>query len=257
MAHKKIQLCINADDFGFAPEISKGILFLMEKGLLSSTSIMPMHCEKEEWKNISKQKDVSVGLHFSLTSGCNQLVENCKNQYSLARKVLSGKIKKADVYKELAFQYETLAGNFSGEITHIDTHQHIHILPAVAEAMKKLSAEKKISYVRLTKEISPGISIKKTLFNFSAGKNNQRVPVFGLNMMGKRFTKKNILSHFKFLKNKNIGKALWIVHPGYKSPVETFSDSYNIEREHEMKLFIEMQNEIREFADIVPLTALL
>ena len=88
MNHKNIQLCINADDFGFSSEISRGILQLMEKGLVSSTSVMPIHCAKEDWKKLSYIKNISVGLHFSLTSGYNGITENSKNQYALARKII-------------------------------------------------------------------------------------------------------------------------------------------------------------------------
>lgn len=257
MNHKKIQLCVNADDFGFSSEISKGILQLMEKGLVSSTSVMSMHCTKEDWEKLSQIKNISIGLHFSLTSGCNGITENSKNQYALARKIITGKIKFQNILEELSLQYETLKKNFPGEITHIDTHQHIHIIPSVANAMRKLSAEKKIPYIRITKEISPGVSFKKTLFNSSYRKNNQQIPVFGLNMMGKTFVRENILKHFEFLKRKNVSKVIWIVHPGYKSDEKKFSDSFNKEREIEIKTFLEMQNEIFDFAEIVPLTKLL
>ena len=257
MPRKKVQLCINADDFGFTPEISKGILLLMEKGLVSSTSTMAVHCGKEEIENLSKQKNISIGLHFSLTSGCNYFIKNIKNQYALARKYFSGKIKREDIFRELSHQYESIKEKFSGEITHLDAHQHIHILPAVAKAMTEFSIEKKIPYVRISKEISPNFSLKKMLFNSSAGKTNHQIPIFGLNIMGINFTRKNILRHFEFLKMKNANKAIWIVHPGYRSQSKIFNDSYNAERENELNTFHEIRDEILEFADIVPLTGLL
>ncbi|MBI3502564.1 MAG: ChbG/HpnK family deacetylase [Bacteroidetes bacterium] len=254
MSRKKIQLCINADDFGFSPEISRGILHMIEEGLVSSTSIMASHCSGDEWKKISEKENISVGLHFSLTSGCNHFAANCKNQYVLARKIVSGKIKSRNILDELFVQYEIVRKNYSEEITHIDTHQHIHILPVVARAIKNFSAEKKIPYFRIAREISPGISVKKILFNLFGKKS--AIPVFGLNMMGKTFTAKNILRHFEFLKEKNIGKAIWIVHPGYKSDKIKFSDSYNEEREREIKSLLETRNKIFDFAEIVPLNEL-
>jgi predicted glycoside hydrolase/deacetylase ChbG (UPF0249 family) len=255
MSYNKLLLCINADDFGFSSNISAGILLLMEQGIVTSTSVMPLHCTSNDFEKLANTKNISVGLHFSLTSSCNHFINNIQSPYTLAQKVLIKQLTKEAIYKELLHQYLTLKKNFSGNISHIDTHQHIHILPIVKKIIQTFARENRIPFVRTTKEISPLMSMKKIIYNLS--NTDKSIPVFGLNLMGKNFSKENILKHLHYLRKKQIRKAIWIVHPGYVTNSKEFQDSYNTQREHELKILMDIKNDILKYADIVPLTHLL
>jgi predicted glycoside hydrolase/deacetylase ChbG (UPF0249 family) len=257
MQAQKIKLCINADDFGFSPAISKGILELMQAGVVSSTSIMPLTCQPGEAAALAAMKNCSAGFHFSLTSGNNRYIENIRSPRMLAAKIYAGKIKEQDLLKELEHQYQTLCAIFSRELSHIDTHQHIHILPRVATAIHRFLIGKKIPYFRIGKEFSPTPSIKKLLFNTTARNKNYPFPIMGLNLMGEKFTEAIILKHLVHLKKNNIQKAMWIVHPGYPTDKAVFTDSYNDEREQELNTLLKMKDTLCEWAEIVPLPQLL
>ena len=52
----KIQLCVNADDYGFSNSVSDGILEMMQQGLVSSTSVMVQNADDAQMKLLSQKK---------------------------------------------------------------------------------------------------------------------------------------------------------------------------------------------------------
>lgn len=273
-APEKIQLCINADDFGFSKPISSGILEIMGQGLVSSTSVMVQEADSENMQQLSKQNTISVGLHFNLASKKNNFTPFLNSPYAIALQFYSGKLTLTQLEKELEDQYKQLRRTYSKEITHIDTHQHIHIIPKVAALLTEFAKQVKIPYVRSGKEVSPGMGIKKGLFNYSGSSVKKLhsvahvkdsdsdstlknpIPLFGLNLYGKKFTVENIKKQFQFLARHKISKAIWIVHPGYITPDLDFTDKYNKQRENEMRVLTELRDYIPIHAQVTPLNTL-
>ena len=249
----KIQLCINADDFGYSDPISSGILEMIDKGLVSSTSIMVQHLNENQIIQLAKYNNISVGLHFNLASKHNFFTPFLNDPFTIAQQFYFNKLKVKELENELEAQYEYLKKVYHKPITHIDTHQHIHIIPQIAQLLTDFAKRNNIPYVRLGREFSPTFGIKKWLFNNSAKSLKNSLPIFGLNLMGKNFTSENIRMHFNFLKNKKITKALWIVHPGYCTSQSTFTDSYNKERENEMDVLKKLEEFILLHSQILPL----
>lgn len=250
----KLSLCINADDYGFSPYISEGIIDMMKQGLVSSTSVMVQNVESKQMDLLAQQPNISVGLHFNFASNKNNFVPFLNNPFTIAKQFYLGKLKLAIVERELDSQYKELKKLYSGTITHLDTHQHIHIIPAFAGLLNDFAKQNNIQYVRLGKEASPTGGPKKWLFNNSAKNLKNQIPLFGLNIMGSEFNANKIKQQFNFLKERNVSKAIWIVHPGYESTNKDFIDSYNLQRQKEISVLIELKNFIYDSAEIVPIT---
>ncbi len=249
----KIQLCINADDYGFSRSISEGILEMMQQGLVSSTSVMVQNADAEHMKLLSEKRDISVGLHFNLASTKNNFTPFLNSPFKIAQQLYFKKLKLSNLEKELESQYNQLLRTYNEKITHIDTHQHIHIIPQIAGLISEFAKHHRISYVRLGREISPNGGIKKWLFNNSAAGLKNKLPLFGLNLMGGNFTVEKIKNQFRFLKTHRVSKALWIMHPGYESTNADFVDSYNKQRVNEMHVLAELKDFIYLNARVMPL----
>lgn len=156
---EKKQLIIVADDYAISPSVSRGIVECAKNGIVTATSIMAnsphLTCCMDLWEGI---KNLDLGIHFTLTWGkpllpahkASSLVD--KNGFFLTsslffKKALLGLIHQEEVYQELKAQLDCL-GSYHLKLTHIDSHQHVHILPVVRDVVVRLAKEYKIPFVR-------------------------------------------------------------------------------------------------------------
>lgn len=123
-------LIINADDFGYNPEQTRAIAELFEKGLISSTSLMPVAPEAKSAAEIACKQKLPVGIHLTINSdnetkrwqslsGAESLSDGnglYSNQIQLALHC-----KRKDVAAELEAQYQ-FAENAGCKIDHADNH---------------------------------------------------------------------------------------------------------------------------------------
>lgn len=157
------QFIINADDFGLTKFQTSAIAECFRKGYISSATI----CANGDYFNealcLLRKENLNgkVGAHINITEGKPLTKEIsyepffCSNGFFHARinrfKSLNKEQKKL-LYCEISAQLQRIAD--SGiNITHIDSHHHIHtaiyILPIFLEAMKQF----KISKIRIYKNL--------------------------------------------------------------------------------------------------------
>ncbi len=157
----KKRLIINADDFGLCEGINRGIEKLLHAGIVKSVSIMPTGYAFESAISIVRHNpNIDIGVHLSLIgTKPNQSEDRIS---SLANKTgkfedkflpffmryLFGGIKKNRIIGELRAQIEQVKKN-GLEITHLDSHQHMHMLPGIFKIILKLAKEYKIPFIRL------------------------------------------------------------------------------------------------------------
>lgn len=136
-----------ADDWGFSPAINAGILTLARRGVLHSVSCAsnaPYLETRFEDLRAYLRAGVRLNLHFNLTYGRAlaathpRLVTRSGEFRShgwLLRRNLLGGLPAAEIRAEFRAQYARLAA--LGENIHaIDGHHHVHLLPAVARALR-------------------------------------------------------------------------------------------------------------------------
>ena len=144
-----MKLIINADDAGIDPARNVGIFECIDHGVVSSISVIVGQAGWQDVLSRLKNKprpNLSVGLHFNLTAG-NPLVSGHKtlaapdgkflNKNDLLQKANSGSIDEREVIRELTAQLAALSKE-GIEPTHIDGHNHVHILPGVREGFLKM-----------------------------------------------------------------------------------------------------------------------
>ena len=159
------QLIVNADDFGLHPLINAGIIKGHQEGFITSTSLMlSAPCWQEAVRLAKENPRLGIGVHLTLVGGVPSVLP--KEQVSslldddglflpdyvaFAKRYYSGAVKKAELEAELRAQLER-ALSCGVNITHIDSHQHTHVLPGINSLVLKLSNEYNIIRVRIPKE---------------------------------------------------------------------------------------------------------
>ena len=159
------QLIVNADDFGLHPLINAGIIKGHQEGFITSTSLMPSApCWQEAVRLAKENPRLGIGVHLTLVGSVPSVLP--KEQVSsllddeglflpdyvaFAKRYYSGAVKKAELEAELRAQFER-ALSCGVNITHIDSHQHTHVLPGINSLVLKLSNEYNIIRVRIPKE---------------------------------------------------------------------------------------------------------
>lgn len=163
-------LMINADDFGLDPRISLGILKAVENGLINSISVMPFTDEYQAKilkTIISGYPQVKVGAHLSLLSNHSEKFlkgmevqgeiayeENPTHFREFAVQYCLGRVSNLKIYLEWKFQIEFIQ-NYLGQdraVNHINSHQHLHVLPGLWSVAKKLQQEFQIPEIRVPYE---------------------------------------------------------------------------------------------------------
>lgn len=159
------QLIVNADDFGLHPLINAGVIKGYQEGFITSTSLMPSApCWQEAVRLAKDNPRLGIGVHLTLVGGVPSVLP--KEQVSsllddnglflpdyvaFAKRYYSGAVKKVELEAELRAQLER-ALSCGVNITHIDSHQHTHVLPGINSLVLKLSNEYNIIRVRIPKE---------------------------------------------------------------------------------------------------------
>ena len=159
------QLIVNADDFGLHPLINAGIIKGHQEGFITSTSLMPSAlCWQEAVRLAKENPRLGIGVHLTLVGGVPSVLPKEKvsslldddglflpDYVAFAKRYYGGAVKKAELEAELRAQLER-ALSCGVNITHIDSHQHTHVLPGINSLVLKLSNEYNIIRVRIPKE---------------------------------------------------------------------------------------------------------
>lgn len=161
------QLIVNADDFGLTEQVSRGILDAHREGIVTSTTLMA-NGKAFEWA-VSLGRglcQLSIGVHLNLSEGLPvapainipSLVDLEGRLHLSPGRLLLGiatrQVNIADVETEFRQQITKVieAGIMP---THLDGHQHVHVLPGIADLVIRLAREFKIPSIRCPQEDPP------------------------------------------------------------------------------------------------------
>ena len=218
------KLIINADDFGYCSSVNKAIINAHHNGVVTSCTIMTgMPGFEEGVKLLSQNPTLTCGVHMTLT--CYKPVLSThktltdKNGYFF-RRFSDEIIKNIDlneVYDEFCAQIDK-AINAGINITHLDSHHHIHTLPELKGVIKKITDKYQLP-------IRGG-------FKYEHDLNVNVIPLIGT------FYKNNVSVDFfkKHIDMNDYDIADMMCHPGFVSNFLKESTSYCDEREKEYEI---------------------
>jgi predicted glycoside hydrolase/deacetylase ChbG (UPF0249 family) len=153
------RLIVNADDFGWDDDTLETTIELIERGLVTSATIMTGRPASSRALDYAKRagKFVSFGLHFNIVDGHlalnstrNSLVDNQGCFWPSHRQrvaALFSRFNTADIAQELRAQLAVLQ-QAGVAISHVDSHGHLHKFPVVAHAMVAVLKEFGITKMR-------------------------------------------------------------------------------------------------------------
>jgi hopanoid biosynthesis associated protein HpnK len=155
------RLIINADDFGLTPGVNRAIAQLHQAKALTSATLMATGPAFEDAVSTAHANpNLGVGCHIVLTDGApvspprtipTLIGPDGKNlRPSLTdfiRALLRGAIRQDDIEREALAQIQKI--QYAGiRPTHIDTHKHTHLFPAVTRPLLGLAERCGIPAIR-------------------------------------------------------------------------------------------------------------
>lgn len=198
-----IRLIVNADDYGYFPCVSRGIVEAAQASAITATGILANSPDlNTQLACLDAVPQLDLGVHLNLTfkqplttvmrdklahwNGC------FPNAYTMSLLIVTGKISVAVVREEWCAQIEACQ---SKKLVFLNSHEHIHSLPVLFPLVLELAQAYKIPHVRLTqaewlKPFTGAGLIRNTLMQTMQIFNQRHIktptPLFlGLNHSGK------------------------------------------------------------------------
>ena len=142
------RLVVNADDFGFTPDVNRGILAAHRDGILTATTLMANGEAFDDAVRLARNApSLDVGCHLVLISGRSVLPPYAPLPTSVLALLRALAARRIRVYDELVAQVrKVLAAGIAP--THLDTHKHTHLAPPVLDAVARIAEEFEIRWVR-------------------------------------------------------------------------------------------------------------
>jgi chitin disaccharide deacetylase len=138
------RLIVNADDFGLTAGVNRAIAELHAAGAVTSATLMAGAQAAENAIDIARSTpSLGVGCHVVLTGGLPvlnprevpSLIDPASGRFyaapsSFVTRLLAGQIRSEEIEAEIAAQIGRVQ-SAGVTLTHIDTHKHTQVLPAV------------------------------------------------------------------------------------------------------------------------------
>lgn len=228
------KLIVNADDFGYCTSVNKAIIDAHKNGVVTSCTIMTGMPGFEEGVELLKENPtLDCGVHMTLScykpilKTHKTIVNDDGYFYRTITPEIIEKIDMEEVYDEFCAQIDKALA-YGLDISHLDSHHHVHTFPALKNVIKRITDKYKLP-------IRGG-------FKEDIDLNVKIVPLIGT------FYKDKVAVDF-FEKNINVEDYEimdMMCHPGFVSDFLKESTSYCNEREFEYSILTS-----KEFKDSI------
>jgi predicted glycoside hydrolase/deacetylase ChbG (UPF0249 family) len=213
---------INADDFGLDDRCNRAIILCFKEGLCSSATLMPNMPAFLEACQLTHENNLlnHVGIHVVLTEGVSltdkirTLPKFCNKDgiLHLNRDVptffLSSSEKRI-LADEIRAQIKKCR-DFGINITHLDSHHHIHTEWAISEVVISVARELHIPYIRISRNCGVNINFIKKIYKHIFNKRLKLMNLARTDLFGS-------LTDFEYFlraKNQSINNSFEImIHP--------------------------------------------
>lgn len=179
------RLIVTADDVGLHPGMTRGALAAHDHGIVTAVSVSPNGRAFEPAVELLRERPrLDVGAHLTLVGerplsppgtipslvGADGALHS--GYPAFAARYALGRIRAADLETELRAQLERLLAT-GLRIVHLNSHQHLHVLPRVLDVVLRLAQEHGIAAVRIPNE--PDVRLTP-----------RGLQIAGLNALGRR-----------------------------------------------------------------------
>jgi hypothetical protein len=219
-------LIINADDLGYDPAVTRGILRAMREGVVSSATFMV----NTPWSEPAAReaRGLAIGLHLNLArgtpvwSGFPRALLGEDGGFVEARAAsLPPDVVEAEAFAQLA----RLAGLLGRPATHVDVHKHLHRNPTVLEGLARAARAAGLP-VRSTDE-----GMRRALVSHGVATNAHFLGDAGAEAY---WTLERFEAELARMPAEGVIELM--CHPGYRP--ETVKSGYAAQREVELDTFL-------------------
>ncbi len=181
------RLIVNADDFGLTPGVNRAIVEGHQHGIVTSATMMAgaraFEDAAERTRSLAPGAAFSVGCHIVLVDGAPlsppaqipSLLEGGgnvrfrKSLSSFAIAALSGRIKPDDLEAEATAQVRRIQ-QAGIALSHLDSHKHAHMFPAVLRPLLRAAKACGITAVRNPFGPGDGLPLTRVATNLKLAK---------------------------------------------------------------------------------------
>jgi predicted glycoside hydrolase/deacetylase ChbG (UPF0249 family) len=249
---RRRRLIVNADDFGFTPSVTAGILEAHAAGIVTCTSMMVRCAGWDDGVRQAKRTPaLEVGLHLNLLVGAPlaavpSLTDRRTGRFlplaAIVARALTRRIDAGEVTAECEAQLMAL-GNAGIGCTHIDSHRHTHALPVIRGAVAAVAARRNLalrrpleSHLRFAGGLGSQLHramIDAAWWASAAGAPRTRTADYfiGVSLQGGRRFERGLAAAIAGLRT---GTTELMVHPGRVDDALAAVDGYTWQRELEL-----------------------
>ena len=137
------KLVINADDFGYKPDINRGVIYAHQNGLVTSASLFADREGTADAVRLAKENPgLGLGIHLDLDR-----FFDVDHHLGVILGWGQARHEPDDIRQEVRRQLEKYF-SFGFLADHLDSHHHAHLHPDVLPVVCELAGEFNISVVR-------------------------------------------------------------------------------------------------------------
>lgn len=241
-----LKLIVNADDFGLSEKVNEGIVQAYLHGILTSASLMANGFAFDHAIKLIKEfPSLDIGIHLtlveetpvldaklvpSLINGGGKFHSHAKQFFG---RYVANKVCLKQVHKELEAQIQKVLDH-GVRVSHLDSHQHLHMLPGIFRIVERLAKEYGIKVIRSPVEplhsymVQDKQKISRTLqlvilrgiSSFCGHSNLQQCDSFVGFYFGGQLNKANFFTVLEFLPSS--GTCELMCHPGAFDPKDRY-----------------------------------
>ncbi len=239
MKKMTLQKIFNADDFGISKGVNAAIVKAHREGILNSASLMINQKYAAEAIKLAKEMpELEMGLHVNLTNEYPAasaqeiplLVDGQgKLKNGFVNLLLLSFFKPRQLRQQVEIEMRAQIAKYLTTglpLQHLDSHRHVHMIPQIFKAMRKLQKEFEVPRIRVMNEnifntlkynhnkswLFDGALIKYVLLRFLCWWNGYKNDVYFYTLM---YTCKIAKEQFSGVKIPQGYKAVEImIHPG-------------------------------------------
>lgn len=143
------RLIVTADDVGLHPGMTEGAIRAHREGIVTACSVVANGAAFEDAvARLREVPSLEVGVHLTLVEERPLTDIRFPKKYTwFVPLYLARRIGIAAIERELRAQIEKVLAT-GLRVTHLNGHQHLHVLPRIFAVVRKLAGEYSIGYVR-------------------------------------------------------------------------------------------------------------
>lgn len=149
-----MKLVINADDFGYTPAVSAGIVEGVRQGIIRSTTVLCNSPDLQSARKLAKTcPELGFGVHLTLTLGTSLTggtsFTDADGRFLSRKEIAVQPLDENEVYAEWKAQIERFIDVFDARPTHLDSHHSVHDMNEIMlRITQRLAQEYELSFRR-------------------------------------------------------------------------------------------------------------